>query len=60
VLRQFQVEVRQTDRPQPLLQVAAPSLPWSAVFATPDARKWVCSITPDGAKAVVSINPLAQ
>jgi hypothetical protein len=58
--RQFQVELRQTGRSQPLFQAPALTLPWSAVFAATDGRKWVCSITPDGAKAVVSINPLAQ
>lgn len=58
--RQIQVELRQPGRKEPLLSVPNVSLPWSAVFATADGRKWVCSITPDGAKAVVSINPLGQ
>jgi PKD repeat protein len=56
--RQYTVELRQVGRPQPLLQGA--TLPWSGVYTGPDGRKWVCSITPDAVKVVVSINPLAQ
>jgi hypothetical protein len=58
--RQFQVEVRHTCRPQPVFQGPVASLPWSGVFATPDGQKWVCSITPEGAKAIVSFNTVTK
>jgi PKD repeat protein len=58
--REYQVGLRQVGRREPLLQAGSITLPWSGAYAGPDGRKWVCSITPDGGKLMVTLTPLGQ
>jgi PKD repeat protein len=63
--REYQVELRQVGRREPLLQAPAGgkgsiTLPWSGTYSELDGRKWVCSITPDSGKLVVTLTPLGQ